>query len=315
MTTSCVTATPYRISTMTATGSVGTIVNLNNFYDCIEVIKHSDPNEGVIYAEYGNNKHSQVCKGVNTKKKFIRVNGKKEISMKRFDNSVTLKIKFNERNAVINVKLFKNGKVQMTGVKSIEQGKHAVDTVVNMMLKFQDSKNKIKEITEGLLETVIENIQPIEEEISPNENIVENINIVKSQDFKIHLINSDFKVNFEIRRDLLYKVFLNEFDVICTYEPCIYPGVKVQYFLNKNQKEITDIRKQGVCCCSPVCDGKGDGFTTTKCKKITISVFQSGCILITGVTMVQHINIAYSFIVELLKINESKIKRIKLELP
>jgi TATA-box binding protein (TBP) (component of TFIID and TFIIIB) len=313
MTTSCVTATPYRISTMTATGSVGTIVNLHNFYDCIEAIKHDDPNEGVIYAEYGNNKHSQVCKGVNTKKKFIRVNGKKEISMKRFDNSVTLKIKFNERNAVINVKLFKNGKVQMTGVKSIEQGKHAVETVVDMILKFQDSKKKIKDITEGLTQTV--NILDIGDTISSDENIVENVNLVKSQDFKIHLINSDFKVNFEIRRDLLYKVFLKEFDVICTYEPCIYPGVKVQYFLNKDQKEITDIRKQGVCCCSPVCDGKGDGFTTTKCKKITISVFQSGCILITGVTMVQHINLAYSFIVELLKINESQIKRIKLELP
>jgi hypothetical protein len=102
--------------------------------------------------------------------------------------------------------------------------------------------------------------------------------------------------------------------LICTYEPCIYPGVKIQYFLNKSPFNLQK-QKEGICCCkNGICNGKGDGFTTQECKKITISVFQSGCILITGVTMKEHIEIAYNFIVEIIKKYQNDIKRVKLDI-
>lgn len=273
---------------MTATGYIGTNVDLNLFYDNVPVIDINDVSmEGIVYAEFGSNKHSQIFKGTNLKKRFVRVNGKKEASTKRFDNSVTIKLRLNEEN-MLNLKLFKNGKIQMTGVKSREQGKHAIEKII----------------------TIIKNIYAKENEI------VDDCDSLEELDFNIHLINSDFKVNMEIRRDFLYNLLMDDFQVICTYEPCIYPGVKIQYYLNKDANiEKTDIKKQGVCCCQTPCDGKGDGFTTTSCKKITISIFQSGCILITGVTSEKHIIIAYNFITNILKSNQDRVKRVKLELP
>ena len=281
--------TPYRISTMTATGYVGTNVNLDNFYENVEVCDIHD--EGIIYAEFGSNKHSQVSKGTNLKKRFVRVNGKKQASTRRFDNSITIKHNFknetDQKISTLNVKIFKNGKIQMTGVKSELMGMKAIDTVIGLIKQYQ------KNITES------------------EKKIVEDLDCLENKDFCIHLINSDFKVNMELRRDLLANVLMQKYSCTCSYEPCIYPGVKIQYFLNKNQKELS-LEKQGKCTCEPSCNGKGDGFTTSSCKKITISIFQSGCILITGVTLVRHIQIGYDYISKIIEENEKAIKRNKL---
>ena len=280
--------TEYRISTMTATGYIGMNVNLDAFYENVIIVDLEKELKGIVYAEYGNNKHSQVFKGTNIKKKYVRVNGKKEAYMKRFDNSVTVKYRVNEKDT-LNIKLFKNGKVQMTGVKSRDQGKDAINDLIEM----------IKHIY-----------------INHSTEIVENIDNLELSKFNIHLINSDFKVDMEMRRDLLYNMLLKDFSVSCSYEPCIYPGVKIQYHLNKNADlKSTPYEKQGKCCCVSPCNGKGDGLTTDTCKKITISIFQSGCVLITGVTTEKHIDIAYDFITNVLRNNQEQIKRVKLQLP
>lgn len=279
---------PYRISTMTATGFIGCNINLVNLYSSITV-KQLDE-EGIIYAEYGNNKHSQISKGTNLKKRFIRVDGKKQASTRRFDNSITVKYNLKKDDhdtssySTLNIKIFKNGKIQMTGVKSESNGKKAIQSIIDLIKEYQKTSD---------------------------ENIVEDVNMLRSSSFSIHLINSDFKVDMEIRRDLLANVIINKYSCTCSYEPCIYPGVKLQYYLNKNNKDLP-ITKQGRCKCSPSCNGKGDGFTTDACKKITISIFQSGCILITGVTLIEHIEIAYNYITELIKLHENEIKRVKL---
>jgi|UniRef100_A0A6C0BRK8 TATA-box binding protein (TBP) (component of TFIID and TFIIIB) len=283
------TFTNYRISTMTATGCIGVNVNLDSLYDHVIIVDILDTNVmGIVYAEFGSNKHSQICKGVNLKKRYVRVNGKKEAYTKRFDNSVTIKYRVNEKDT-LNIKVFKNGKIQMTGVKSVEQGKNAIQSIIDMIKNIHENHDK---------------------------EVVDNIDDLKFTRFDIHLINSDFRVDMEIRRDLLYNLLLKEFSVSSSYEACIYPGVKIQYNLNKNLDiNTTPLGKQGKCCCPTPCNGKGDGITTDACKKITISIFQSGCILITGVTKEIHIDIAYNFIKNVLNENHDKIKRVKLQLP
>ena len=59
--------------------------------------------------------------------------------------------------------------------------------------------------------------------------------------FKIVLINSDFKLNFEIKRSELHQILVNNYKIYSSYEPCIYPGVNIKYFWNKkyNNKIIT----------------------------------------------------------------------------
>lgn len=276
---------------MTATGYIGSNVNLDNLYENIEVNDIRD--EGIIYAEFGSNKHSQVSKGTNLKKRFVRVNGKKQASTRRFDNSITIKYNiknyFNNEESLntLNIKVFKNGKIQMTGVKSEDIGKKAIDSIIGLIKEYQGK------ITES------------------DKKIVDNLECLENRDFCIHLINSDFKVNMELRRDLLANLLMEKYACTCSYEPCIYPGVKIQYFMNKNNRDLP-LEEQGRCMCEPSCNGKGDGFTTSSCKKITISIFQSGCILITGVTLIDHIKVGYEYISQIIKENEQAIKRNKL---
>lgn len=280
--------TNYKISTITATGNIGSEIALDIFYEHINIDSYKGKIPSIIYAEFGNNKHDQVCKGFNPKKKFIRKDNVKIRSTKRFDNSVTIRLKIYE-NTEINMKIFKNGKVQMTGIKRHEDGLYAIECINNILRNLQE------EVTDVFIGDVKK---------------------LQASDYNIHLINSDFKVNIEIRRDLLHALLVNKYRMICTYEPCIYPGVKIQYYLNKKHlNDLENFEIAGKCCCGNIiCSGKGDGFTTTACKKITISVFQSGCILITGVTKNEHITIGYNFITEILKINRPTISRVKTSL-
>jgi TATA-box binding protein (TBP) (component of TFIID and TFIIIB) len=238
-----------------------------------------------MYAEFGSNKHDQISKGVNLKKRFVRKGGKREVSTKRFDNSITIKL-YKSETELLNIKIFKNGKIQMTGVKHVESGIEAVEFLITIV-----------------------------KDVNLHTKLVDDVDCLSCSGCNIHLINSDFKVNMEIRRDLLFQLITKEYDVTCTYEPCIYPGVKIQYFLNKTADLSLSPKIHGVCPCIPQCNGKGNGETTDSCKKITISIFQSGCILITGVTSIKHIEIGYKFITDILRKHEPEIKRIKLELP
>lgn len=280
-------STPYRVSTMTATSFLGCCIDLTKLYQNIPIVVLNDTDidqYGIVYAEFGSNKHDQIFRGVNLKKKFVRKEGKRELSTKRFDNSITIKL-YKSKTELLNIKVFKNGKVQMTGVKHTDSGVDAVEFLITII-----------------------------KDVNVHTKLVEDIDCLICSDFKIHLINSDFKVNMEIRRDLLFQLLTKSYDVTCTYEPCIYPGVKIQYFLNKSFDFNSQPKEHGVCSCSSRCDGKGNGLTTDTCKKITISIFQSGCILITGVTAIKHIEIGYAFIVDLLKRHEAEVKRIKLEI-
>ena len=83
-----------------------------------------------------------------------------------------------------------------------------------------------------------------------------------------------------------------------SYEPCTYPGVNIKYYYNPIRNNF------GICDCENPCNGKGKENT---CKKITIAVFKSGKIIITGGRNKQNINSAYQFITEFINENKDKI--------
>lgn len=258
-------ALPYRISTITATGSVNTEINLDIFYDSLEICEN-DTDDGVVYAEYGKKKSETVFKGFS--KKFLVNKRKVSSTTKRFDNQVTIVYRKNEKceafKSLLNVKVFKNGNVQITGIKYIEQGSLLVDVITDLLRKVHAE-------------------QP---------GVVKSIDTLANVNYNVRLINSDFRIGFPIKREWLYKVFVSQFENDCSFEPCIYPGVKIQYFYNKSNK-----CKDGLCHCSKTCVvGKGNGQEDGSCKKITIAVFQSGCIIITGAQSHVQINETYDFI-------------------
>ena len=255
--------TDYRISTITAIGNINSVINLQLFFELFNI------NDRFVYVEYGKTKNISNSKGEHPKKK--KTNKKKD--SKRFDNQATVFIKFDD-DTYVNMKIFKNGKIQMTGLKKIENGELAINLLINYIKEIYKTNNKI----------------------------VENYDNLKISNFKICLINSDFKFDTKIKRNSLYNYITENTELICSYEPCIYPGVKIQFFHNNN--------KNGICTCEKYCDNKNKNST---CTKITIAIFESGCTIITGSKNIDQINNCYNYITKLIIDNIKNFR--KKELP
>ena len=107
-----------------------------------------------------------------------------------------------------------------------------------------------------------------------------------------------------LNRTNVYNYILNECGMLCDYDPCIYQGVLIKFYWN-NTKTIQD----GKCLCNSPCNGKGSGNGNGQCRKITVSVFQSGNIIITGKACRSEIYYIYNYIVELLHKNVDELKQ------
>jgi hypothetical protein len=130
------------------------------------------------------------------------------------------------------------------------------------------------------------------------------------------MINTDFKTftdkdmtnKFVIRRKVLHKILMSDiYNNKCSFEPGKYHGVKLEFFWNMN-KEYQD----GICKCCDNCFGKGNGNGEKNCKKITIAIFESGSVLITGGVTFEQIEDAYNYITKVFKDNRNEIKKIDL---
>lgn len=265
--------TPFRISTITCTASIGVEVDLDILFKHLDV--SADNSCGITYIEYGRKREETLYKGF--AKKFL-INRRRERPSKRFDNQLTIAYKISG-DILVNIKVFKNGNIQMTGVKNQVQGKEMVDKLISIIKEVHEKDNAV----------------------------VENIDQMENRNYKICLINTDFKVGFEIKRDNLFKLMVADHENITSYEPCIYPGVKIQYFWNSSNEN-----KDGICHCAQKCFFKkksGEGHGEFNCKKITISCFQSGSVIITGSQMNSQIEECYDFINNILYKNVDKIEK------
>jgi len=241
------------ISTMVQIGKLNTNIILKTLAENLDI------NNNILYIEYG----SEINKGTNNKK----ISDKKRAIKKYFYNQLTLhiynKLKENQR---VNVKIFNNGRIQMTGINSDIVGNTTMDILLKEFIKLSN-KNDIfseKELSQiGDLETV--------------------------------LINSDFDIYHEVDRESLHRNIV-ENGYLSSYEPCNYPGVNIKYYFNPLRRNF------GICDCDKPCNGKGLNDT---CKKITIAVFKSGKIIITGGRNKNHIQTAYEFITEFIEENKS----------
>lgn len=253
---------PYRISTITATGSINTCVNLLNLFNCIDI----EDSPHLKYVEYGASKNESNSKGESGRKVKRKMNS---TTKKRFDNQMTFI--FSKDSTKYNVKLFKNGNVQMTGVKDVASGSQIVDELIDII-------RNLNKKCEG--------------------EIIENSEHIKNAGLKVCLMNCDFKVLFNVNRNALHKVLLDK-GYACTYEPCIYQGVKLSYFISEQSQN-------GKCNCVTRCSGKG---SKTRCTKVTVAFFQSGSITINGAKNKRHLDILYNFVEEIMQENAEEVQQ------
>jgi TATA-box binding protein (TBP) (component of TFIID and TFIIIB) len=217
-------------------------------------IQYGDMKEGIIKIEV-----DAVSKGICTDD-ILHQSGKEK---KKFFNqsSLVFRLQLNDAPTFkeVNIKIFKNGGFQMTGISSEEMARAALTRFIEL--------NKGTE--RGIWAT------------DPT--------IAK---FDVCMMNSDYKVNKVIRRDRLYRILVEEYGLWCSYEPTIYQGVNTKYFWNKTRPAAAP---PGICVCPEQCEGGGDGYSVGNCKKITISPFRTGNIIITGAKKTEQLMDAYQF--------------------
>jgi TATA-box binding protein (TBP) (component of TFIID and TFIIIB) len=188
----------------------------------------------------------------------------RKITSKSFFNQSTLvirrKIVDNKQEVgwkEVNVKLFANGGIQMTGVTSESFARETIDWLLNVIKSFPDS--------------------PFEGTPSIDR-------------FSVQLINTDYALNKFINQDALHKILINEYNLFSMLEKTIYQGVNTKFFYNTNHLD------KGICQCKTFCKGQGSGEGEGECKRITMSIFRTGRIIITGAREMKQIEAAYKYL-------------------
>jgi TATA-box binding protein (TBP) (component of TFIID and TFIIIB) len=206
------------ISTMCAKCKLGTELN-------IDLIKnHMNLSEDDILTFKLNNDNMRTL--IDAKKKKRRTKRKIKITSNPFYNQITVVIRINEGpytnmhdEPKINLKLFKNGSIQISGLKNIEYANKALNKLIYCLsqVKGKMIDGKIQEVS-----------------------FVEDKTKLGIYDFEIYMINSNYMVNLMIDRAKLYALLLMK-KIKSSYEKCVRACVNVKYVPPIHNSEEKDV--------------------------------------------------------------------------
>jgi TATA-box binding protein (TBP) (component of TFIID and TFIIIB) len=264
--------TPLRISTKVITANMGTTMNSKELFENIQqvLIPLWWPGEGVLKMERDKSVIGYASRDVFSKR---------GVSDKTFFNQSTIvvrkatnpeKTQFKE----VNVKLFGNGGIQMTGIPA-------------------------EEFAQGVLSWLLEELQKVKASVFASPPSL--------QKFKVQLINSDYQVAHPIQRTQLHSILSRTYGLFSTFESTIYQGVNTKYYYNDKHP---DPDRPGICLCAKRCRGQGTGSGPGECKRITMSVFQTGKIIITGGRYMYQLEEAYNFLNRVLQDHAEDVLRL-----
>lgn len=353
-------ASPISVSTMTFLGNLNTTINLNilaRFLSMVrpdsDVIENSSHGYPVYIEYYRLLPQGEYCgKRSKRKKKEIQIKNtkyseieeneaskeKKKPGKRQFNNQATMIYRF-KGNRLANIKIFNNGKLQITGVKSEDEVKKVISELIplltNTKYNVKEEKSSEPVINQYLLSKTstgqlqayryLRNLNPLTSNDDENYDwiptedkflntlkdpkdylAIPNPDEIHLTNLEIVLINSNYKVNFNIDRNVLAYILSVEENINCSFEANEYQGVKISYYWNTSQEKS---KKPGICSCETHCRTikNKNKKTATPCILITISVFRTGSIIITGARNMTQIDDAYKFINSVL---DKNIKRL-----
>ena len=255
------------LATITASLRLNTEINTILLGDNLTI------NDSILGFKYLKNK-SIIKKGITKKKDLLNTKKTKFIKEKNFNHCITVLLNLtpnNDNDNIINLKICKNGSLQMTGCKEIDHLDLCANIIINIINNIPNLINK-----------------PISFSDISNK--------------KIHLIKANFKLNFPIKRENIQNIFnkpqyqqlVNHHKINIKYEAGHYPGVNIKYttFVDCNYDTHTTNAKSQYLC---------------NCKTVTIVLFQSGNINITAAITWKQILDAYNFINKIIKENFDEI--------
>lgn len=158
--------------------------------------------------KYGNSTKMHRTLEVKEKKKSNTANSKcKSIRRKNFYFQTTLIIFNSENNISLNVKLFRNGTIQVTGGKNISSVFWVVYNILNIF-----SINKTNSFA--------------------NPYVTSDLLFVTS--FKVVMINCIFNIGFELNKELTYQIMFQSDEILsATYDPLRHSGINVKCVIKK----------------------------------------------------------------------------------
>jgi hypothetical protein len=330
---------------MTVTGHLGYMPDLTRLYERCSFIPYWWVGEGIVKIQYGD-----LCKGICTDD-ILHTSTK---AKKRFFNqsSLVFRLLFDGSYKETNIKLFKNGGFQMTGISSEAMARASLTRLIEMnfgrgiWMSDRDGKSggaaetitstgaldcdgdnggaaetitstgaldcdgdnggaavvdasTISNVSDSLSETKASTTVNDGGETKEFADTITHIEEPKEEPkpyimkFDVCMMNSDYTIGRAIRRDQLYKILVEKYGLWSSFEPTIYQGVNTKFFWNKVRPAAAPI---GICVCPIPCDGSGSGYGIGQCKKITISPFRTGSIIITGAKHPEQLYDAYNFI-------------------
>jgi len=193
-----------KISTMTVCCDISIEFNVNNIAKYIDLNK-----ESIVNISYGRNDDPTTNRSL-----FPRKKSKKKKKGKRvFYNQVSLAVMVASKvEKPVNIKLFTNGSIQMTGCKSVENVIDVIDKIFNEL-------KTVKAIID------IRQMKMIDKPFinDPSKLYLEFVdNII------IGMINSNFKYPHKIDRLKLYNLLLSE-NITSKYDPSNHACVNIKY--------------------------------------------------------------------------------------
>lgn len=249
---------------MTVTGHLGAQPDLKRLYEAGSFIPYWWVGEGIVKIEFGSLK-----KGICTED-ILHTTTK---AKKQFFNqsSLVFRLAINDGFKETNIKLFKNGGFQMTGISSEEMARASITRLIAL------------NADRGVWATP-----------------------ASIERFNVCMMNSDYSIGKAIRRPQLYKILVETYGLWSSYEPTVYQGVNTKFFWNKDRPASAP---PGICVCPDPCEGEGSGYGIGYCKKITISPFRTGSIIITGAQKTEQLHDAYVFMNNVLRQHASDVIR------
>lgn len=120
------------------------------------------------------------------------------------------------------------------------------------------------------------------------------------------MINTDFSFPFKIKRFELDQIVRQKYNLMSSYEPCSHPACIIRLYVNPTYTF------DGTCHCKEVHNSKrgctGKGLEQNNCKGITVLVFQSGKVILTGSRDLKQVKIGHGFIKNLIERHVSELE-------
>ncbi|MEM0354146.1 MAG: hypothetical protein QXW79_01055 [Thermoplasmata archaeon] len=205
------------ISTITLDCKLHTLIDIDSFARNVTLRE-----DGIVSVKFGNRKNPAVNRTI------VLLKNKKKPSSKNFYNQVTILMKptNNPERNYINIKVFKNGSLHVTGCKDMDDFVNVVTRLIHILKAGKELEGKGKKI---------------------HIYYISNPNKIGIYDVKIRMINSDFKLDYKIDRKKLAKLLKKYHNigtrdqeigyVECKYEPAGgHSCVNIKYQCDEKNK-------------------------------------------------------------------------------